>query len=233
MRSTPRRHQRPHQQLLNTERELEHFLFFLREPLTGFSSRALSLLNFQQTFRELGGGRGSPVTLFLAIPLSAAVAWCPALQDPVALSFQRSVSENSLVAMDFSGQTGRVIENPAEAQSAALEEGHAWRVSRGPSRTGPSAGGMPAQGFSRRMALWGWQGGEVLGREGGSEFSTAGLLTFLAPGHPHSPVPWVPQEGTGEEQSPLASWLMHQMAPAELLSGICGEHGARASWLDH
>uniref|UniRef100_A0A8D2J665 Growth factor receptor bound protein 10 n=1 Tax=Varanus komodoensis TaxID=61221 RepID=A0A8D2J665_VARKO len=40
----------------------------------------------------------------------------------------RSVSENSLVAMDFSGQIGRVIENPAEAQSAALEEGHAWRV---------------------------------------------------------------------------------------------------------
>nr|XP_033706020.1 growth factor receptor-bound protein 10-like [Tursiops truncatus] len=39
----------------------------------------------------------------------------------------RSVSENSLVAMDFSGQTGRVIENPAEAQSAALEKGHAWR----------------------------------------------------------------------------------------------------------
>ncbi|XP_007528231.2 growth factor receptor-bound protein 10 isoform X2 [Erinaceus europaeus] len=39
----------------------------------------------------------------------------------------RSVSENSLVAMDFSGQTGRVIENPAEAQCAAMEEGHAWR----------------------------------------------------------------------------------------------------------
>nr|XP_060637498.1 growth factor receptor-bound protein 10 [Anolis sagrei ordinatus] len=39
----------------------------------------------------------------------------------------RSVSENSLVAMDFSGQIGRVIENPAEAQNAALEEGHAWR----------------------------------------------------------------------------------------------------------
>ncbi|XP_029782074.1 growth factor receptor-bound protein 10 isoform X4 [Suricata suricatta] len=46
----------------------------------------------------------------------------PAFATPV-----RSVSENSLVAMDFSGQTGRVIENPAEAQSAALEEGHAWR----------------------------------------------------------------------------------------------------------
>ncbi|XP_061446023.1 growth factor receptor-bound protein 10 isoform X2 [Rhineura floridana] len=39
----------------------------------------------------------------------------------------RSVSENFLVAMDFSGQIGRVIENPAEAQSAALEEGYAWR----------------------------------------------------------------------------------------------------------
>ncbi|KAE8282218.1 Growth factor receptor-bound protein 10 [Larimichthys crocea] len=39
----------------------------------------------------------------------------------------RSVSENSLVAMDFSGRTGRVIDNPAEAQSAALEEGQTWR----------------------------------------------------------------------------------------------------------
>lgn len=44
-------------------------------------------------------------------------------------ALQRSVSESSLVAMDFSGQIGRVIDNPAEAQSAALEEGHAWRVS--------------------------------------------------------------------------------------------------------
>ncbi|XP_061110779.1 growth factor receptor-bound protein 10-like isoform X3 [Conger conger] len=39
----------------------------------------------------------------------------------------RSVSENSLVAMDFSGRIGRVIENPVEAQSAAMEEGHMWR----------------------------------------------------------------------------------------------------------
>ncbi|XP_067867075.1 growth factor receptor-bound protein 10 isoform X2 [Heterodontus francisci] len=39
----------------------------------------------------------------------------------------RSISENSLVAMDFSGHTGRVIENPAEAQSAAMEEGQTWR----------------------------------------------------------------------------------------------------------
>ncbi|XP_072454262.1 growth factor receptor-bound protein 10 isoform X1 [Notamacropus eugenii] len=49
-------------------------------------------------------------------------AWLSHFSAPV-----RSVSENSLVAMDFSGQTGRVIENPAEAQSAALEEGYAWR----------------------------------------------------------------------------------------------------------
>ncbi|KAJ8273153.1 hypothetical protein GJAV_G00098120 [Gymnothorax javanicus] len=39
----------------------------------------------------------------------------------------RSVSENSLVAMDFSGRTGRVIENPVEAQSAAMEEAYMWR----------------------------------------------------------------------------------------------------------
>ncbi|KAM6968164.1 growth factor receptor-bound protein 10 [Aplochiton taeniatus] len=39
----------------------------------------------------------------------------------------RSVSENSLVAMDFSGRIGRVIDNPVEAQSAAMEEGHMWR----------------------------------------------------------------------------------------------------------
>lgn len=33
------------------------------------------------------------------------------------------------MAMDFSGRIGRVIDNPVEAQSAAMEEGHAWRVS--------------------------------------------------------------------------------------------------------
>ncbi|KAM4027924.1 growth factor receptor-bound protein 10 isoform 4-T4 [Anomaloglossus baeobatrachus] len=51
------------------------------------------------------------------------------LQKTLHTSFSapRSVSENCLVAMDFSGQTGRVIENPLEAQSAAVEEGHAWR----------------------------------------------------------------------------------------------------------
>ncbi|CAN9497797.1 unnamed protein product [Ophioblennius macclurei] len=39
----------------------------------------------------------------------------------------RSISENSLVAMDFSGQKSRVIENPCEALSVAVEEGLSWR----------------------------------------------------------------------------------------------------------
>ncbi|XP_054643194.1 growth factor receptor-bound protein 14 isoform X2 [Dunckerocampus dactyliophorus] len=39
----------------------------------------------------------------------------------------RSISENSLVAMDFSGQGSRVIENPCEVLSVAVEEGLAWR----------------------------------------------------------------------------------------------------------
>uniref|UniRef100_A0A672IL60 Growth factor receptor bound protein 14 n=1 Tax=Salarias fasciatus TaxID=181472 RepID=A0A672IL60_SALFA len=38
-----------------------------------------------------------------------------------------SISENSLVAMDFSGQKSRVIENPCEALSVAVEEGLSWR----------------------------------------------------------------------------------------------------------
>ncbi|XP_075385605.1 growth factor receptor-bound protein 14 isoform X2 [Tenrec ecaudatus] len=43
------------------------------------------------------------------------------------MSPMRSISENSLVAMDFSGQKSRVIENPTEALSVAVEEGLAWR----------------------------------------------------------------------------------------------------------
>ncbi|XP_067825415.1 growth factor receptor-bound protein 7-like isoform X2 [Heptranchias perlo] len=39
----------------------------------------------------------------------------------------RNVSQNCLVPMDFSGCTGRVIANPKEASSVAMEEGHAWR----------------------------------------------------------------------------------------------------------
>ncbi|KAM9305682.1 growth factor receptor-bound protein 14 [Gastrophryne carolinensis] len=39
----------------------------------------------------------------------------------------RSISENSLVAMDFSGHKSRVIENPTEVLSVALQEGLLWR----------------------------------------------------------------------------------------------------------
>ncbi|XP_061647549.1 growth factor receptor-bound protein 14 isoform X2 [Phyllopteryx taeniolatus] len=41
--------------------------------------------------------------------------------------YPRSISENSLVAMDFSGQKSRVIENPSEVLSVAVQEGLAWR----------------------------------------------------------------------------------------------------------
>ncbi|XP_041432070.1 growth factor receptor-bound protein 7 isoform X1 [Xenopus laevis] len=40
---------------------------------------------------------------------------------------QRSASDSTLVPMDFSGCTGRVIENPLEALSVALEEAQSWR----------------------------------------------------------------------------------------------------------
>ncbi|GAA6091642.1 growth factor receptor-bound protein 10a isoform X3 [Tachysurus ichikawai] len=69
----------------------------------------------------------------------------------------RSVSENSLVAMDFSGRTGRVIDNPVEAMSAAMEEGHTWRkrsqrmnVSGNPSSPHPSS----LNSVIHRTQLW-------------------------------------------------------------------------------
>lgn len=37
--------------------------------------------------------------------------------------------DESMVAMDFSGNSGRVIQNPHEIQNAEQEEGHNWRVS--------------------------------------------------------------------------------------------------------
>ncbi|XP_061872814.1 growth factor receptor-bound protein 7-like [Colius striatus] len=39
----------------------------------------------------------------------------------------RSIFDNTLVAMDFSGCMGRVIENPSEVLSVALEEAQAWK----------------------------------------------------------------------------------------------------------
>ncbi|XP_069472413.1 growth factor receptor-bound protein 14 [Ambystoma mexicanum] len=43
------------------------------------------------------------------------------------MSPTRSISENSLVAMDFSGSSSRVIDNPTEALSVAVQEGLMWR----------------------------------------------------------------------------------------------------------
>ncbi|XP_048808556.1 growth factor receptor-bound protein 14 [Lagopus muta] len=47
--------------------------------------------------------------------------------SPLSMTPMRSISENSLVAMDFSGHRSRIIENPTEALSVAVEEGLAWR----------------------------------------------------------------------------------------------------------
>lgn len=68
-----------------------------------------------------GKGRGAPRP-------HARDTEVPSDPSPVLSNLQRSVSDNTLVAMDFSGHAGRVIENPREALSAALEEAQAWRV---------------------------------------------------------------------------------------------------------
>lgn len=127
---------------------------------------------------------GSAQLSHAAVPTCCSACF-PASQESTASPLQRSVSENSLVAMDFSGQTGRVIENPAEAQSAALEEGHAWRVRLWPG---------PPLVCPRELALC-WRqgcGARGLGAGGGCEFSPAGGcglpgLHAPAPGHPHGP----------------------------------------------
>uniref|UniRef100_H0X9A7 Growth factor receptor-bound protein 14 n=1 Tax=Otolemur garnettii TaxID=30611 RepID=H0X9A7_OTOGA len=66
---------------------------------------------------------------------------------------KRSISENSLVAMDFSGQKSRVIENPTEALSVAVEEGLAWRK-KGCLRLGThSSATAPSQSASTNLAI--------------------------------------------------------------------------------
>ncbi|NXE30733.1 GRB7 protein, partial [Ardeotis kori] len=66
-----------------------------------------------------------PTPLVSATPPAAPVArGAPRSPSPPP---QRSVSDNALVAMDFSGCTGRVIENPSEVLTVALEEAQAWR----------------------------------------------------------------------------------------------------------
>ncbi|KAL4636205.1 growth factor receptor-bound protein 14 isoform X2 [Arapaima gigas] len=67
----------------------------------------------------------------------------------------RSISENSLVAMDFSGQESRVIENPSEVLSVAVEEGLSWRrksCHRLSSHGSPSASQSPAANLALHKA---------------------------------------------------------------------------------
>uniref|UniRef100_A0A663E2Y0 Growth factor receptor bound protein 7 n=1 Tax=Aquila chrysaetos chrysaetos TaxID=223781 RepID=A0A663E2Y0_AQUCH len=91
--------------------------------------------------------------LFKVSPGPAGVlpAPCQAPRSPPAPP-QRSVSDNALVAMDFSGCTGRVIENPSEVLTVALEEAQAWRVSWGAGR--PAAGSHPAEPAIHRTQPW-------------------------------------------------------------------------------
>nr|XP_028603201.1 growth factor receptor-bound protein 14 isoform X2 [Podarcis muralis] len=72
---------------------------------------------------------------------------CISLSTPV-----RSVSENSLVAMDFTGHKSRVIENPTEALSVAVEEGLAWRK-KGCLRLGAHSSPNTLQNVSSNIAI--------------------------------------------------------------------------------
>ncbi|XP_056145256.1 growth factor receptor-bound protein 14 isoform X3 [Lampris incognitus] len=68
------------------------------------------------------GGSVRDLKLLCADDEQTRTCWVTAMR-----LFKRSISENSLVAMDFSGQKSRVIENPSEALSVAVEEGLSWR----------------------------------------------------------------------------------------------------------
>uniref|UniRef100_A0A8C1K5T6 Growth factor receptor-bound protein 10a n=1 Tax=Cyprinus carpio TaxID=7962 RepID=A0A8C1K5T6_CYPCA len=101
----------------------------------------------------------------------------------------RSVSENSLVAMDFSGRTGRVIDNPVEAQSAAMEEGHTWRkrsqrmnVLGSPSPLHPS----PLSSVIHRTQLW--FHGRIMREESHRMITQQGQVDGYDTFHIYSPV---------------------------------------------
>uniref|UniRef100_A0A8C4Z1R0 SH2 domain-containing protein n=1 Tax=Gadus morhua TaxID=8049 RepID=A0A8C4Z1R0_GADMO len=90
--------------------------------------RTSSLPAIPNPFPELCSPAGSPVLSPGSLPPGDPPSGTSVSQEtPPPSQMDRSVSENSLVAMDFSGRIGRVIKNPLEAQSAAMEEGHAWR----------------------------------------------------------------------------------------------------------
>lgn len=179
-------HQWPHR--ISSENWKVSFLF-LRKTKAIFQPRALQTLSVLSDpwWGVLARPFAVPPWVCTALPHrgSHLLSACfPASQESTASPLQRSVSENSLVAMDFSGQTGRVIENPAEAQSAALEEGHAWRVRLWPDptpglpqRNGPVlAAGMRCEG-----------GGVAVSSRLQEAVACLGSSTPPAPGHPHGP----------------------------------------------
>ncbi|KAG2460849.1 growth factor receptor-bound protein 7 isoform X1 [Polypterus senegalus] len=70
-------------------------------------------------------------------------------------STKKCPSDNCLVAMDFSGTMGgRVIENPREAQSVALEEGQAWRKKTNHRYSLPNSCRSPFNTVIHRTQAW-------------------------------------------------------------------------------
>ncbi|KAK2505468.1 hypothetical protein MC885_009682 [Smutsia gigantea] len=116
----------------------------------------------------------------------------------------RSVLDNTLVAMDFSGRAGRVIENPREALSAALEEAQAWRKKTNHRLSLPTlASGMSlSAGVGAAVASLSTSGAA----EGGSyEGLLPGVTAHLPPPTPaiHRTQPWFHGRISREESQRL------------------------------
>ncbi|XP_059003693.1 growth factor receptor-bound protein 7 isoform X2 [Mustela lutreola] len=90
--------------------------------------------------------------------------------------FKRSVSDNTLVAMDFSGHAGRVIENPREALSAALEEAQAWRKNHRLSLPTPGSGTSLSAAIHRTQP---WFHGRISREESQRLIGQQGLVDGL------------------------------------------------------
>ncbi|XP_012918111.1 growth factor receptor-bound protein 7 isoform X1 [Mustela putorius furo] len=88
----------------------------------------------------------------------------------------RSVSDNTLVAMDFSGHAGRVIENPREALSAALEEAQAWRKNHRLSLPTPGSGTSLSAAIHRTQP---WFHGRISREESQRLIGQQGLVDGL------------------------------------------------------
>ncbi|XP_060008743.1 growth factor receptor-bound protein 14 isoform X5 [Lagenorhynchus albirostris] len=104
--------------------------FLLRRSGLYFSTKGTSKYGMQlyQNYMHPYQGRSGCSSQSIS-PMFQVLEKHTALQETQKMQakIQRSISENSLVAMDFSGQKSRVIENPTEALSVAVEEGLAWR----------------------------------------------------------------------------------------------------------